>query len=697
MFVVGVDVGGTFTDVAVLDVQGGHTVTAKALSRPDDLTTSVVEALEMAAATLGVSLERLLARTVRFSHATTRTSNALLTFSGSRVGLLTTRGFEDTLLIMRGIGRVAGLSLAERRHPRATAKPPLLVDETRIRGVRERVDARGRIVTPLDVDHARAQIVDLLQEGVEAFAVCLLWAFANPCHEQAIAALIGELAPQAHISLSHQVAPLRGEYERTATTVVNAYVASALEHYLRRLTRRLRDAGLRAPLLVIQANGGATSVDRVVPVQTIESGPAAGVAAAQAVARATGHQRVIATDVGGTTFKVGVLTGGKWATTRETVIGQYSLWLPMVDVVSIGAGGGSVAWVDDTRLRVGPRSAGAVPGPACYGRGGTEPTVTDADVVLGYIGPDTFWGGRMRLDTAAARRALAEHVAVSLFDGDVVRAAAGIREVIDHQMADLIRKVTIERGYDPREFVLFAYGGMGPVHGNAYARAAGIARVVVPGGASVLSAVGGARSDILHTQATSDLLLVPADPSRLKSHFRRMEAEAAAMFEAEGIPPERRTFSRWLEMRYRRQLHAIRVDISTRALDDGQTDAVVAEFERRYAALYGAAAAFREAGIEVVTAGLDAWGHVESLPLPVVPTGGSDPSAALKGHRSVYCLRRRRWVEAPVYDGERVSAGNRVLGLALVEYPHTTVVVEDGTEAVVDAFGNMVLTCEVEA
>ncbi|MDR7468410.1 MAG: hydantoinase/oxoprolinase family protein [Armatimonadota bacterium] len=695
MFVIGVDVGGTFTDVAVLDLQGGRTVTAKALNCPDDLTVSVLETLEDAAAQLGLPLSGMLADTVRFAHATTQTSNALLTRSGSRVGLLTTRGFEDTLLIMRGIGRVAGLSLLERRHPRATSKPAPLVDETRIRGVRERIDARGRVVTPLDREHARMQILDLLQEGVEAFAVCLLWAFANPSHEEALGALVREMAPHAHISLSHQVAPLRGEYERTATTVVNAYVASALERYVRRLTGRLREAGLRGPVLMIQANGGATSVDRVLPVQTIESGPAAGVAAVQAVARALGLRRVIATDVGGTTFKVGLLTEGKWATTRETVIGQYSLWLPMVDVVSIGAGGGSVAWVDDRRLRVGPRSAGAAPGPACYGRGGSEPTVTDADVVLGYIGPETFWGGRMRLDPAAAARAIADRIAAGLFHGDVVAAAAGIRDVVDHQMADLIRKATIERGYDPRDFALFAYGGMGPVHGNAYARAAGIQRIVIPGGASVLSAVGAARSDLLHTQAISELLLVPTDPERLRAHFRRMEAEATAMLETEGIPAERRALSRWLEMRYRRQLHAIRVDLRPGAPDDS-LESVVGEFERRYAALYGAMAAFREAGIEIVTIGLDAWGFVDAPPVPVVPAGGPDPSPAMKGRRPVYCLRRRRWVEVPVYDGERIRAGYRFTGLALVEYPHTTVVVEHGTDAVVDGMGNMLLTCGVE-
>jgi N-methylhydantoinase A len=238
MYVVGIDVGGTFTDVAVLDLRGGRTVTAKSFSTPDDLTVGVWDALAIAADEVRTTVGQLLAQTVRLSHATTQTSNALLTRAGARVGLLTTRGFEDQLLIMRGIGRVAGLSLMERRHPRATSKPPLIVDETRIRGLRERVDARGQIVTPLDVDHARAQIADLLQQGVDAFAVCLLWAFANPAHERAVAALIGEMAPGVHVSLSHQVAPIRGEYERTATTVVNAYVAPTLERYVARLAGR---------------------------------------------------------------------------------------------------------------------------------------------------------------------------------------------------------------------------------------------------------------------------------------------------------------------------------------------------------------------------------------------------------------------------------------------------------------------------
>jgi len=695
MYIVGVDVGGTFTDVAVLDLPSGRTVMAKSFSTPADLSVGVLDALAIAANDLQVTVGELLARTVRFVHATTQTSNTLLTFSGARVGLLTTRGFEDQLLIMRGVGRVAGLSLMERRHPRATSKPPLLVDEPRIRGLRERVDARGQVITPLDVDHARAQIADLLRLGVEAVAVCLLWAFANPVHEQVVASLIQEAAPGIHISLSHQVAPLRGEYERTATTVVNAYVAPSLERYLARLAGCLRETGLRVPMLVVQANGGVTSVERVVPVQTIESGPAVGVAAARAVAQATGHPQVIATDVGGTTFKVSLLAEGKWATTRESVIAQYSLWLPMVDVASIGAGGGSVAWVDDTRLRVGPRSAGALPGPACYGRGGTDPTVTDADVVLGYIGPETFWGGRMRLDVEAAARAIHEHVASRLFDGDVFRAAAGIREVVNQQMADLIRKIMIERGYDPRDFVLFAYGGMGPVHSNAYARAAGIGRVLVPNGASVLSAVGGARADILHILTVSDLVLLPADPERLRRHYRRMEAEATDMLEADGIPPAGRIFGRWVEMRYRRQLHAVRVDLPPGILDGPTLDDLADFFERRYAVLYGAAAAYREAGIEIVAVGLDARGMAELPPLPVLPAGERDPSYAFKGWRQVYCLRRHRWVEVPVYDGPRLRAGSAVAGLALVEYPHTTVVVEEGTDAAVDRFGNILMTFEV--
>lgn len=694
MYVIGVDVGGTFTDVAVLNLTTGRVLTSKSLSTPEDLTTGVWSALVMAAEELGVAVEDLLSATVRFCHATTQTSNALLTFSGARVGVLTTRGFEDQLLIMRGIGRVAGLSLAERRHPRATSKPPLLVDETRIRGVRERVDSRGNVITPLDVAHAREQIAYLLDQGTEAFAVCFLWSFVNPEHERKVMSLIREMAPGRHVSVSHQVAPIRGEYERTATTVVNAYVAPILEGYLERLSEQLQRAGLRVPILVVQANGGVSAVENILPVQTIESGPTVGVAAARAVAQAVGVDRVIATDVGGTTFKVALLTEGKWATTRETVIGQYSLWLPMVDVVSIGAGGGSVAWVEDGRLRVGPRSVGALPGPACYGRGGTEPTVTDADVVLGYINPETFWGGRMRLDTEAAAKAIRYHIADRLFGGDIIRAAAGIRQLVDHQMADLIHKVTVERGYDPRGFVLLAYGGMGPVHANSYARAAGIKRILVPASASVLSAVGAARSDILHTLSVSDLILLPADPERVRRHYRRMEAELGVMFERENIPSGRQHYSRWVEMRYRRQLHSIRVEVPPSVMQSDTLDELVAAFERRYASLYGPTAAYREAGIEIVAIGVDAWGEVDAPPFDIVPSGEQDPAYALKGRRRAYCMHRNSWVEAPVYDGSLLRAGTTMKGLALIEYPHTTVVVEYGTEANVDTFGNILMRLE---
>jgi len=416
MFCIGVDIGGTFTDVAVVQEGRERAILGKAPTTPEDFLQGVLDALEDAAQHMGLPLRDLLEDTQLLAHSTTITSNVLWTRSGPRVGLLATRGFADQILIMRGIGRVAGLSLAERRHYRATDKPDPLVPRQRIRELAERMDSSGTVLVPLDEAEARTQIRDLIErEGIEALAVGLLWSFRNPAHERQVAALGKREFPGLRVSLSSEVSGRQGEYERTATAVLNAYVGGAMEGYLKGLTLRLAEKGLRQTPLIVQSNGGLTPAGEVVPVRTIESGPAVGVVGAARLAAELGRPNLIATDVGGTTFKVALIQEGRWELAPETVLSQYHVHVPMVDVVSIGAGGGSVAWEDEGRLRVGPRSAGAVPGPACYGTGGMEPTVTDADLLLGTLNPQNFLGGRIRLDVEAARAAFAREVAQKFF------------------------------------------------------------------------------------------------------------------------------------------------------------------------------------------------------------------------------------------------------------------------------------------
>ena len=487
MYSVAVDIGGTFTDVVVIEDASGQTFAGKSLTTPDDLQRGVFDGLEDAAGQVGVDVRQLLGRTSRMVHATTQSSNAVFSFTGARTAVLATRGFGDTLLIMRATGRVAGLTVFERHHYRMTQKPRLLVDERDIFEVPERVDYRGRVIQPLDEAAVRQMAATLRQRRYEAVAVAFLFSHKNSEHERRVRDILATELPGVYISLSSEVAPVMGEYERSATALFNAYVGPVIESYVSRLAGALAEAGLEQKLLMMQANGGVATAAQTVPIFTIESGPAAGVVGAAQIASSLDLPNVIATDVGGTTFKVAIVDRGRWGYSRETVLNQYQLRLPMVDVASIGAGGGSIAWVDGRRLRIGPQSAGAAPGPACYALGGEEPTVTDADLVLGYLSPDRFLGGRMQLHADRAADAIKRRIGDPLFGGDTLAAAAGIRTVIDSQMADLIRKSTLERGHDPRDFVVFAYGGAGPVHAASYAEEVGVSRIIVPFFATVHS------------------------------------------------------------------------------------------------------------------------------------------------------------------------------------------------------------------
>jgi N-methylhydantoinase A len=395
-----------------------------------------------------------------------------------------------------------------------------------------------------------------------------------------------------------------------------------------------------------------------------------------------GHRKVTATDVGGTTFKVAIVQNGEWGYSRETVLNQYQLRLPMIDVGSIGAGGGSIAWVDGSRLRIGPQSASANPGPACYGLGGTEPTATDADVVLGYVAPDRFLGGRMPLHPDRARAAIEEKIARPLFGGDVLAAAAGIRQVIDSQMADLIRKSTIERGHDPADFVMMAYGGAGPVHAASYGVEAGVAEIIVPFHATVHSAYGAARSDVRFSLTHSEPLVLPAPAERLERIYATMEAAQALQLDGADVPQAQRRFHRWVEARVRRQVHHVRVSVPA-ALDDQKVQGVARAFEQEYERLFGRGTGLADAGIELVNFGIDAVGVVEQPPESTHPTGAQP---APLGERPVWCPRRRAMLPTPVYDGLALQPGNTIAGPAVIEHPGTTIVVLDGQTARIDPY-----------
>jgi N-methylhydantoinase A len=695
-FVIGIDVGGTFTDGVAVDLASGEVFPAKSPTTYPDPLEGVLAVVDELAAAHGTPVAELLDAAEKLVHGTTLTTNVLLERRGARVGLLATQGFADAILMMSGKGRVAGTSLLERRHFRATDKPDPIVPRERIVEVPERIDRDGDVVVPLSeaaIEEACRHVEGL---GVEACAVAFLWSFRNPEHEQRAANALHRRFPALFVSASSGLAPLLGEYERTATAVVNAYVGPAVTGYLESLERELQTRGLRQPLLALQASGGVAQVSQTEPVNTIESGPAAGVRGSVHLLSQLGRRHAIVTDVGGTTFKVTIVRDREPSLTTETVLGQYSLLVPMLDVVSIGSGGGSVAWIDGSRLRVGPKSAGSRPGPVCYGWGGTEPTVTDADLVLGYLNPDYFLGGRMKLAPEAASRAIEERIAKPLFDGDVIEAAAGIRRIIDTQMADLIRKASLERGHDPRDFVVLAYGGAGPLHCGAYASELGCEQIVIPPNATAYSAFGAAVSDVRHSFQIARQAPAPGEAEAARRDLEELGGRARDVLRSEGVAEEGMRLSFWADMHYRRQFHELRIPVAAQAreVNAATLGELTRRFEEEYGRRYGAGAGHGEHRIEYVRFGVDAIGKTPSPRVSARLLEGKAPDAAWKGERDVYWREAVARVATPIYDGMLLRPGNSVEGPAVIEHSGTSIAVHPGQRATIDAYSNTIMDLE---
>jgi N-methylhydantoinase A len=692
-FVIGIDIGGTFTDGVAVDIGTSTVVAGKTPTTSPDLLPGVLATLEELGQALGRSVNELLRDCVKFVHGTTLTTNVLLERRGARVGLVATQGFGDAILMMSGKGRVAGLSLMQRRHFRATDKPEPIVPRERIVEISERVDSDGEVVIPLTEEGINNAIGRLMELGVDACAVALLWSFRNPLHERQISAAIHERFPGLYVSVSSDLAPLLGEYERTATAVVNAYVGPAVTNYLANVEDALKKQGVRSPLLVVQSSGGVAEVQQTEPVNTIESGPAAGVRGSVHLLEQIDQPHAIVTDVGGTTFKVSIVRERDPGLTTETVLGQYSLLVPMIDIVSIGAGGGSIAWLDAGRLRVGPTSAGSSPGPACYDWGGVQPTVTDADLLLGYLDPDYFLGGRMKLSVDAARRAIAEHIADPLFNSDAVSAAAGIREIIDTQMADLIRKASLERGHDPREFVVLAYGGAGPVHCGAYAAELGCREIVVPHNATVYSAFGAAVSDLQHSFQIARQSSAPGQVDPIRRDFLKLERKARDVLRTEGIADEAIRIAPWADMRYKRQFYELRIPlgVSASAIDSRSLGVLAHRFEENYGRRYGDGARHGAHRIEYVRFGVEAIGHTPRPAVAPAQLDGARPEAALKGERVVYWREEGGLVATPIYDGTLLAAGVVLEGPTVIEHPGTSIAVHPRQRARIDAYRNTII------
>jgi N-methylhydantoinase A len=670
VYYIGVDIGGTFTDCVLVDREGNHR-TAKTLSTKDDPVSGVLAGLERLAETVGIDLTTLLERAERVGHGTTIGTNAVLERRGARVGLVATAGHADALAMMRGAGRVAGRSIEGVFSVHGSRLPVPLIVPGAVVEVHERVDASGTVVVELDIDAAVERIGRMIAEyELDSVAVALLWSFANPAHEQALAQAI---PPDVFVSSSAEVSPRLGEYERTVATVLDGYVGPACSRYLSELENRLA-----TPLLVMQSGGGVLPASAATALGIIDSGPAGGLMGVATLAASYGHDHVVATDMGGTSFDLGLVLDGKPVVAEEKVIDQYTYRLAHLDVRSVACGGGSIAWIDAATggLRVGPSSAGSEPGPACYGRGGVQPTVTDADVVLGLLRPEAFLDGRMPLDRDAAVAAVGR--LATRLDLTVEETAAGILQVNNMRAATVIRQQTVERGHDPRDFALYAFGGAGPVHAFGYAAESGVREVVIPlgDGASTLSAYGIASGDVVLHRELERSLLAPFHGPALATAVAELRVAALADLAATGVAGDAHVEIDAL-MRYREQLmHSLEIPVSPPA--DGVT--LLADFDTEYVRRYGDGGASLFQAVEVF-----ALRARVSVPAGI-PVARPQPSASTEPARTdVYWPGHGR-TATDVYRG---APQDMITGPALVELAHTTVAVPHGATLTAGPLGEL--------
>ncbi|MBI4320499.1 MAG: hydantoinase/oxoprolinase family protein [Chloroflexi bacterium] len=682
-FKVGVDVGGTFTDFLLMDKEGKGRI-AKTFTTPRDPSVGVIDGLHVLAAQTGLGVKDLLRETEIIVHGTTITTNAVLTGQGARTGLLTTKGFRDILAMRRG--------LRERQYDSKCSPPPSLAPRYLRQPVEERVNRDGEVVVPLNEADVQKAVRRFEEEGVEAVAICFLFSFLNPAHERTAREMLERLAPEISVSLSSEILPQVRVYERVSTTVLNAYVAPLLARYLERLQARLEENGFEGMLLIMQSNGGVMSplVASRFAANTLLSGPAAGPCAGLQYARAHGLSDIISIDMGGTSFDACLVKGGSPQLTANGDRSGYRIALPMMDMHTIGSGGGSIAWIDaGGLLRVGPRSAGAEPGPVCYGRGGQEPTVTDADLLLGYLDPHFFWGGGIKLDVEGAERAIRDRIAKPL-GRSTIEAAHGIFQVVNSNMAAAVRVVSVQRGFDPREFGLVVAGGAGPIHAGTIAEELGIPRVIVPGEPSVFCAAGMLLSDLRHDFVRTYVeRLDRLDFGKVNELFAQMQAEALDTLAVEGIPPARIALSFAADLRYVGQFNEVETPLD--ALDGGFTqrdlDSVLQAFNKRHDSLYGYSMPYAPA--EMINLRLHACGSTDKPVFGQQSFAGPDASGALKGTRKVFL--GGAFTEVPVYDGHLLQYGNEVPGPAIVEQPTTTIIVSQGSGLMCDEFGSYVI------
>jgi N-methylhydantoinase A len=701
-YTIGVDIGGTFTDCVALDADGNVAI-GKVSSTPPEFQRGFIGSIGEVANRIGLSTADLLAQTDAILHGCTVGTNSLVEKRTAKVALLVTAGHRDTIYMMRAGERLVGSHPQEIAHLAGHYKPEPLVPKSLVVEIEERMATDGRVVIALDEDRARETIRSLVADGVEAFAIALLWSTASDVHERALARIVAEEAPAAFVSVSSEVVPRVGEYQRTVATLINAMIGPVTSEYLGRLEHELAAVNYPGSLSIMTCAGGLIDVARArrMPLLTIGSGPVAGLigagrlaraAAAGDIAVATGDINVLTGDVGGTTFDVGVIRRGEPVTRTTTRYDQYEYFVPTLDVRSIGSGGGSiVAFDEDTRsLRVGPRSAAAVPGPAAYGRGGDKATVTDAAVVLGYLNPKHFLGGALSLDTEAATAAL-ERAGAPLGFTAVETAAAAMR-IVDDQMADAILLSSTQQGYDPRACVMYAFGGGGGTHCPMVAQKLGISTTVIPLGdlAAGWSAFGVAAADAMIVQDMALLMPSPFDPEQLNQAWSELEDKVVGALPS-SLPANSVHLDRFVELRYRQQVNELRIPAPRGVYGKADIDALTAAFEQEYELLFGVGSGYPTAGFMITSLRVTARTSVTDHEF-VAAGVGDYVDVEPTGWRDVV------WYElgtaprrTPVYDGGGLKPGDRVAGRAIIEFIDTTVVLRQGQRAVVDARSSIVI------
>ena len=682
---IGIDVGGTFTDFLVTG-DGAEPRVYKVPTTPSDPSVGLIAGLEEIAAGMGMQITELARAIETIVHGTTVTTNAVLTGNGAKTGLLTTQGVRDALEMRRGIRE-------EQYNNRYTNVAPLAPRYLRV-PVRGRLNHRGDALTPLNLDDVRSAVRLFKEERVEAVAICFMNSFANAEHEQKAAKIIREQLPNAFLTVSSDFLPSIRFYDRVSSTVLNSYVGPTFSAYVDQLLARLREIKFGGVLLIMQSNGGVMSPElaRESPARTLLSGPAAGPEAGLGYVRVHGHNRCITVDMGGTSFDAALVLDGAASVVTEGEINRYRVALPMLDIVTIGAGGGSIGWIDEGGLlRMGPQSAGADPGPVCYDRGGIRPTCTDADLVLGYLDPDFFAGGRIKLNRRAAEAAIEERIAKPL-GLTVEAAAAGMCRVINTNMAQGVREISIKRGYDPRECPLVAAGGAGPLHASMICRELDIPLFIVPRESSIFCAAGMLMSDLRHDFVASFVSAFDQIHwKELYADVMRMADEGARLLAQENIPERRRRFSLNLDCRYARQYHEVSFPVPMETIRDADARPVAAAFHAEHQRMYGYSLEQEGTPIELINVRVRATGVTEKPAYAEEPYAGPDAGSALKGERRIYEPEERASRFVSVYDGQKIRHGHRMAGPAVIEQVNTSLLLTAGYDCIGDSYGSFVV------